>query len=429
MFVPLALPGERWRVRLAARRGEGFAAEPLVPLGRRAAPGAALPAFRRLRRLSAAASAGRRLCRLAAQASWSQALARRGLADVAVAAPWITPPASRRRVRLAFAVRSRKVRLGFRVRAGHAVVDVAACPVARPEIVALLPALRSLLADLALARDGRRSADHGERERPRSAADHGARARPRRARGAGRVRRASTISRASPGAPPRARAAEPIAARRPVRVGFAGVSVDAAARRLPAGDRLCRGRDPRVRSPQRSAMRAAVADLFAGCGTLGLPLAAAGRRVRAVDADADDAGGGRGARPARRGSASASRSRPAISSARRSPRAELNALDAVILDPPRAGARRPGGGARGVAGAADRDGVLPPRELRARRPHAWSTAAIGCSGCSRSTPSCGRARSSWSAPSSAPTRRRGALDLSAPALYIGAVRSARVPFV
>lgn len=55
-----------------------------------------------------------------------------------------SPPASRRRVGFT-AMRTKKgAMLGFRERRGHAVVDVDACLVARPEIVAAIPALREL---------------------------------------------------------------------------------------------------------------------------------------------------------------------------------------------------------------------------------------------------------------------------------------------
>ena len=81
-----------------------------------------------------------------------------------------------------------------------------------------------------------------------------------------------------------------------------------------------------------------IADLFAGCGTFGLPLAAAGRRVLAFDADAAMlAAAGGAARRAGFGDRLATECRdleraPLIGPA-------LGRLDAVILDPPRAGAR------------------------------------------------------------------------------------------
>ncbi len=131
--------------------------------------------------------------------------------------------------------------------------------------------------------------------------------------------------------------AEPIAARRPVWVDFGGVRVD-----LPSGAFL------QATGFAEEAIRSAVAlavgdgrriaDLFAGCGTLGLPLAAAGRRVLALDADLPMlAAAGRAARQAGFGD----RLRTERRDLERAPLAgpALERLDAVILDPPRAGAR------------------------------------------------------------------------------------------
>jgi 23S rRNA (uracil1939-C5)-methyltransferase len=335
VFVPLALPGERWRVRLAARRGDGFAAEPLLPLQAAPRPSPPCPHF--------GACGGCQLQHLPAAdyAAWQrtvvvQALARRGLEGIAVAVPRITPPASRRRVRLAFALRRGKVRLGFRVRAGHAVVDVAACPVARPEIVALLPALRSLLGVLAMARDG------GELQVMASASGLDLLLTTARAPGLGEREALAGFAaqhdlarlawRSAARTP-----AEPLAAHRPVRVRFAGVTVEP-----PPGAFL------QATSFAEDAIRSAVAeglgdarrvaDLFAGCGTLGLPLAAAGCLVRAVDAHTAMLAA---AQDAARQAGFGERFTVEARDLERSPLAgaELQALDAVILDPPRAGAR------------------------------------------------------------------------------------------
>ena len=120
-------------------------------------------------------------------------------------------------------------------------------------------------------------------------------------------------------------------------VDFAGVRVG-----LPPGAFL------QATSFAENAIRAAVAlaigdahrigDLFAGCGTLGLPLAAAGGRVLALDLDASMlAAAERAARQAGFGD----RLRAERRDLERAPLAgpALEGLDAVILDPPRAGAR------------------------------------------------------------------------------------------
>jgi 23S rRNA (uracil1939-C5)-methyltransferase len=339
LLVPLALPGERWRVRLTGRRADAFTAERLTPLltGTRAA--APCPHFGQC--------GGCQLQHLPAgdYAAWQRAmvvraLARRGLDEVAVDLPARAPPAARRRVRLAFSGRSGKLRLGFRVRAGHAVVAIAQCPVARPEIVALLPALRELLAALAITARG------GEVQITTAASGLDlllttalAPALAEREVLAGFAARHDLARLAW--RPAARAAAEPIAARRPVIVEFAGVSVE-----LPPGAFL------QATVAAEDAIRAAVAeaigsttggvrrvaDLFAGCGTLGLPLAAAGCRVLALDADAGMlAAAERAARQAGFGE----RFRVVPRDLEQAPLAgsELAGLDAAVLDPPRAGAR------------------------------------------------------------------------------------------
>ncbi len=335
VFVPFSLPGERWRARLVAKRGDGLVAAPVAALDDVARAPPPCPHF--------GACGGCQLQHLPAAdyASWQrqtviQALARRGLQGVPVAAPKITPPASRRRVRLGFRPDPGGVRLGFRVRSGHELVDVAQCPVARPEIVALLPALRGLLRRLAIARRGGElqitAAESGldlllTTALPPALADREA-----LAGFAAREDLARIAWRPAANEPP-----EPVAARRPVRVGFVGVSVE-----LPPGAFLqATGfAEDAIRTAVAEAIGDAgrVADLFAGCGTLGLPLAAAGRRVLAVDADPQMlAAAGRAAREADVGDRLVTDCRDL----ERAPLAgaALDRLDAVILDPPRAGAR------------------------------------------------------------------------------------------
>ncbi len=366
IYVPLALPGERWRVRLAARRGEGFAADALALLGasRRQPPPC--------RHFGACGGCQLQHLPAADYARWQQrtveeALARRGLGEVAIAPIELTPPASRRRVRLAFTRAGGKVLLGFRERLGHRLVDVLECPIARPEIVALLAPLRRLLARLPMARQAGEllltASASGLDLLLQTAAAPGLADREALAGFAADHDLARLAWRPGPDLP-----AEPIAARRAALADFAGIAVA-----LPPGAFL------QPSAAAERALRAAVADalgdarriadLFAGCGTLGLPLAAAGRtrrRLRRRWRDARGRGAGRPPRRLRRPlrdhgprpRARAARRRRARAPRRRDPR-------------PAARRRaRPGRGPRGRAGRQDRAGLLQPRDLRARRPHA-----------------------------------------------------------
>jgi 23S rRNA (uracil1939-C5)-methyltransferase len=335
VFLPFSLPGERWRARLLARRGDGFVAAPVAALERADRPAPPCPHF--------GTCGGCQLQHLPATdyALWQrqtvvQALARRGLHQVPVAAPRITPPASRRRMRLAFRPYPGGLRLGFRVRAGHALVEIAECPIARPEIMALLPALRELLPRLALARSG------GELQITATASGldllftttlpPGLAEREELAGFAAREDLARIAWRAALGRP-----AEPIAGRRPVRVEFAGVPVE-----LPPGAFLqaTAFAEEAIRSAVTEAIGDArrVADLFAGCGPLGLPLAAAGRSVLALDADAPMLAAARRAAHLAGFGDRLTIERRDLEQAPLTGRS-LQRLHAVILDPPRAGAR------------------------------------------------------------------------------------------
>ncbi|MBV8167689.1 MAG: class I SAM-dependent RNA methyltransferase, partial [Alphaproteobacteria bacterium] len=133
-----------------------------------------------------------------------------------------------------------------------------------------------------------------------------------------------------PGAAP-----EPIARRRPVPVDFAGVAVEP-----PPGGFLQATREGEraIRDAVIAALPSAgkIADLFAGCGTLSLPLAARGLSVRAAERDPEALGAlVAAARRAQLAVATEARDlerRPLAGD-------ELAGLDAAIVDPPRAGAR------------------------------------------------------------------------------------------
>ena len=153
IFVPLTLPGDRLRIRIVGRRGDGLAAEPLEWLEE--APRARPPCAH----FGACGGCQLQHVPAAHYRAWKReqvaaALARHGLYDICVEPLESTPPGARRRARLAFERRGSAVRLGFRERSGHRVIALRACPVLVPALVALLPPLRDLLARLHLARRG-----------------------------------------------------------------------------------------------------------------------------------------------------------------------------------------------------------------------------------------------------------------------------------
>ena len=337
-YVPGTVAGDRVRVRPSAVRGDGRSAnlvELLAP-----GPGCRRPACRHfghcggctLQHLDDASYAAWKLERV------SSAVSRAGIAPAETAPLVRTEPSGRRRA-VFVAERPQPpgaVRLGFHVRRGHTVVDVDECPVLAPDLLALIPGLRSLMGELlspgerttlsvtALA-DGidlvvalPQPPGPSVREQLALFAEDADLARLSWVRG---------------GSAAAAGAAEPIAHRRPATAVFAGVPVT-----VPPGGFLqasAAGERALVAAVlAATAGRARIADLFCGAGTFTLPLAARGARVDAVDGDAD----------ALAALAVAARSMPHVRCERRDlftrPLAavELEGYDAVVFDPPRSGA-------------------------------------------------------------------------------------------
>jgi 23S rRNA (uracil1939-C5)-methyltransferase len=335
IFVPFAVPGDRLRVRITGRRGDGLvgAADEWLEQAPRAAP--PCPHF------GTCGGCQLQHLPLAQYAIWKReqvvaALAQRGLAGIEVAPLIRTHPGGRRRARFAFVREGATVRLGFRERAGHRIVDVGVCPVLVPELVALLPPLRALLARLDLARPG------GELEATASAggldlqiiaasapvlADRAALAAFAAAHDLARIT----------WCPDATSDPEPIVQRRAPRVAFGQVQVE-----LPPGAfiQATEAAEAAIRRAVHDALGEArrIADLFAGCGTFGLPLAAAGRTVHAVERDATMLAALE--RAARRAGI-AGRLTIERRDLQRAPLAgaELDRFEALVIDPPRAGAR------------------------------------------------------------------------------------------
>jgi 23S rRNA (uracil1939-C5)-methyltransferase len=324
LFVPFTLPGEL--VKVAAEPGEprAEALAILEPSPERVAP--VCQYF--------GTCGGCALQHIEARAylAWKReqviaALASRGL-EVPVGEVRAVPLASRRRAAFTLGRTARGVAFGYRAARSHAIVDIAACPVLNSSIVGRLPKLKSLLAPLLGGKREARvtvtEADQGldvavEGIRPSAGlfaklAATGARI------GAARI----TIDGESV-----------------ILAGEPSVTLSGAQVRLPPGAFLQASRESDavlaglVKSGVGRAKR--VADLFAGIGTFTFALAGSAE----VDAFEQD-------EAAIAALTGAARTTPKLKPVRtfsrdlfRAPLSarELARYDAVVLDPPRAGAR------------------------------------------------------------------------------------------
>jgi 23S rRNA (uracil1939-C5)-methyltransferase len=334
VYVPLTAPGDRVRARLGARSGDGRAAELIEVLapGERAPPvcphfgacgGCALQhladdAYRRTKETHVAA-----------------ALAQHGLAPEDMAPLRRIAPGTRRRARLTVQhPRAGAAVIGFNARASHRLVDLRVCAVLHPAITALLVPLRDLVPRLwPRGASGAATATLGDTgidllldlAAPPDLAALEALA------GFAEARDLARLSWRTPGmADP-----TPSAIRRKPRVVLSGVAVD-----LPADAFLQASIDAEailvaeVLAGLGEARH--VADLFAGLGTFTFALA--GRAaVHGVE----------GSRPAVMALAAAARQAglQRVGSECRDLEAlpllaaEIERFDAVVFDPPRAGAR------------------------------------------------------------------------------------------
>jgi 23S rRNA (uracil1939-C5)-methyltransferase len=348
VFVPFTLPGDRVRVRLGEAQGEGRAArlEALLSAGR----GRAAPRCRHfgrcggcsLQHLDDTAYVAAKLAILDA------ALKRHGLGDAPVAPLVRIAPGVRRRARLSLtrpAAAAAPAIVGFAERASHVVVDLAECPVLRAPLVALIAPLRALAVKLLqpgesaqalllevtsgvdLLLDLPRAPDLAGLE---TLADFAA------AQDLARLEwRASNDA-----------LAVPVAQRRAVDLAFGGVRVA-----LP-GDAFLQATAEAEQALVAEAVEflsgaTHIADLFAGLGTFAFPLARHAR-IHAVEGWQPAVSAMRDA--ARRAGLAGRFSVEARDlAARPLDAAELAPYDAVLLDPPRIGARAQ---ATALAGAA-----------------------------------------------------------------------------
>jgi 23S rRNA (uracil1939-C5)-methyltransferase len=335
IFVPLAVPGDRLRVRITGRRGDGLVGEPLEWIERAPRAEPPCPHF--------GACGGCQLQHVPAAryGLWKRqqvvvALARQGIDGIRVEPLVSAHPGGRRRARFAIVRQGGTIRLGFRARTSHRIVDVGVCPVMAPEIVSLLAPLRALLARVeAGSRGGEVEATASSTgidlkisaAHPPSLADREALAAFAETHDLARI---SWCLDAGAGC-------EPIVQRRAPSVAFGEVQVE-----LPPGAFLqaTAAAEAAIRGAVEAAVGDArrIADLFAGCGTLSLPLAAAGRVVHALERDSAMLAA---LEQAARRAGLATRITTVRRDLQRAPLAgaELDQFDALVVDPPRAGAR------------------------------------------------------------------------------------------
>lgn len=337
VYLPFTAPGDRVRARLATSRGEGHAAElvELLTEGERAMP--VCPHF--------GSCGGCALQHLAPDAyvrtkeqQVGAALRQHGL-DAAMLAPLRRlTPGTRQRAR--FAVerpRSAKAAplIGFNARASHRVVDMRACAVLHPALFALVPRLRQIApllwppgasgaatamlcdAGLDVLLDLAAPPDLAMLE---MLAEFAA---------------AADVARLAWRAPGN-EAATPVAVRRPPRVVLSGVPVD-----LPFDAFLQASVEAEAALTADVLAGVAssghIADLYAGIGTFTFALAARAA-VHAVEG-ARPAAAALAAAAARAGLGGRVTSERRDLEARPLAAAELAGFDAVVFDPPRAGAR------------------------------------------------------------------------------------------
>ena len=326
IYIPDALPGEQVRIKKIIPRGDGARAvtrDILVSSQDRVTP--SCPHF------GICGGCVAQHMETGLYTDWKGDLVgtplRRAGLDAVVRAPITVPRGSRRRVRLAFREVQGDFLLGFRRMLSDRIVNLDDCTVATSALVELLPALKDFL-----YRFGKRGevsvteTDNGfdivgfVDEEPSLDLRMDA---PKICEVLGICRLSWAGSDRQP--EPILVAAEPL-----VRFGDTSVKIPPASFLQPTIAGELKLRNLVLNATEQSNT---VADLYAGCGAFSLPLAAAGKSVHAVEAVASQtaairkAGGHRGITTETR---DLSRQPLRV--------AELERFDAVVIDPPRAGA-------------------------------------------------------------------------------------------
>jgi 23S rRNA (uracil1939-C5)-methyltransferase len=262
------------------------------------------------------------------------ALQARGIESGAMLTMARSAPASRRRADVTLVRTANRVIAGFARRASHDIVDLAECPVTRPQIVALLPHLRAMAATVLPVGTSAEAVVNW------TGAGADVLVVPGKPLKLDLDRRTALAAFADDGDVARVcwgtrRAAEPVVVRRAPRLRFGGVDVEpppgAFLQATDAGERALQGV-----VGEWTAQAKRIADLHAGIGTLSLGLLPA-RRVTLVEGDRAAVAA---VNAALRRAALAGTATAVVRDLARDPlpAAELDVFDAVIFDPPRAGA-------------------------------------------------------------------------------------------
>ncbi|CCQ74968.1 class I SAM-dependent RNA methyltransferase [Magnetospira sp. QH-2] len=333
LYIPLTLPGDQVEVRPGARRGDGVAAE-LVRVFEPGPDRITPPCSH----FGTCGGCSLQHWRPEAVADWkrllvAEACGRRGL-DLEPETTRSVPPGTRRRVSLRWVLAGGKVLLGFNARDSDRVVDIKTCPLLVPPLTDLLDPLRQLIGELenrdrqgavqaTLCDNGidltifnNVSLDLNDREI------------------LSRFSQAQDLARLNWSASTQ-QDPEPVSQQREPLVTFGGLPLAIApgAFLQPSriGEALLRDLVLEGVGDGRK-----VADLYAGYGTFSLPLAA-GRQVMSLESNpvavaAARMAAGRGGRGGNLMATVRDLDRQPLSGK------ELEGLDALVFDPPRAGA-------------------------------------------------------------------------------------------
>lgn len=327
LYVSLGLPGDRVRVETTGTQGDGVAArivDIIEPSPHRVTP--PCPYYGQCGGCSLQHAED------GFYQNWKQELLGARLFGPVQPMARVAP-GLRRRAEFAYEVDGRRVIIGFQHRGSHQIVDVAACLLTLPEVTAILAPLRELLPQVIKRGSGDvtvTQADNGLDVVISGALTLDLAIRERLAAFAETHDLARLCWRQPQDE------AEPVAARRApiVQFGASPVEIPPAAFLQPSaqGEALL---TQLVLSAFADGPKRAVADLYAGSGTFSLPLAALGHRVHAVE--------GAAAPLAALNAAARRLSLPVTTECRdlaRRPllQAELSKVQAVVFDPPRAGA-------------------------------------------------------------------------------------------